>query len=187
MLFIKWRPREGKYLKDVSVNEYEDETYTFTSSVVSVNIRSDHNAKDSKNIVGSLKNGETYNYIKKYNDGNHVWGSNGKTWLAVREVKNGERQPLWGKLHEQKQEVKPTKEYIQLDKSRTSWSVYPLVKPLVYGNAIGQLNPSLFGGLEYEVLGRPVASAVTIQTRDWGKVNIYVGSDVSQWYKIVKK
>lgn len=58
---------------------------------------------------------------------------------------------------------------------------------LVSGNAKGSLNPNQFGGLEYEVLGRPMANAITIQTRDFGKVNIYVGSDVSQWFKIVKK
>lgn len=79
---------------------YEKEVYAFTSTVKdNINIRENHSTKS--NIVGKLKTGETYNYIKKYNDGLHVWVSNGKTWMAVRPVKDGKRLGLWGKLHKQ--------------------------------------------------------------------------------------
>ncbi len=61
--------------------------------------------------------------------------------------------------------------------SATSWRVYPLDKSPVVGNESGRLNPSLFGGLTYEVLGEPQANVVTIQTRDFGKVNVYVGPE----------
>ncbi|ODR25330.1 hypothetical protein BHQ19_12735 [Mycolicibacterium porcinum] len=61
--------------------------------------------------------------------------------------------------------------------SATSWRVYPLDKAPVVGNEVGRLNPSLFGGLTYEVLAEPQANVVTIQTRDFGKVNIYVGPE----------
>ena len=57
------------------------------------------------------------------------------------------------------------------------WNVYPLNKAPVVGNECGVLNPKMFGGLQYEVLAEPQANVVTIQTRDFGKVNIYVGPD----------
>lgn len=66
---------------------------------------------------------------------------------------------------------------IFLPGSATSWRVYPTDKSPTIGNESGYLNPSLFGGLTYEVLGEPQANVVTIQTRDFGKVNIYVGSE----------
>lgn len=61
--------------------------------------------------------------------------------------------------------------------SATSWRVYPTDKAPTVGNESGRLNPSLFGGLTYEVLGEPQANVVTIQTRDFGRVNIYVGAE----------
>lgn len=90
-----------KYLKDVEVNEYEKEVWSFTSNAnQNINIRENHDTKAK--IVGKLAKGQTYNYIQKFNDGKYVWVSNGKTWLAVREVKNGKRQALWGTLQAQK-------------------------------------------------------------------------------------
>lgn len=72
---------------------------------------------------------------------------------------------------------KPKKKTLYLPKTVNSWNVYPLNKAPVIGNECGKLKPSLFGGLEYEVLAEPQADVVTIQTRDFGKVNIYVGKD----------
>lgn len=72
---------------------------------------------------------------------------------------------------------KPKKKKLYLPKTATSWNVYPLNKAPVIGNEVGKLNPSLFGGLEYEVLATPQTDVVTIQTRDFGKVNIYVAKE----------
>ena len=75
---------------------HEPEVWSFTANT-RINIREYHSTSDK--IVGKLEKGQTYDYIEKYNDGKHVWISNGKTWVAVREVKNGVRQETWGKLH----------------------------------------------------------------------------------------
>lgn len=71
----------------------------------------------------------------------------------------------------------PTKKTLYLPKTASSWRVYPLGVAPVVGNEKGFLYPSKFGGLQYEVLGNPQANVVTIQTRDYGKVNIYVGAE----------
>jgi len=57
-----------------------------------------------------------------------------------------------------------------------SWRAYPLAKAPVVGNEVAKLNPKKFGGLSYEILGTPQTDVVTIQTRDFGRVNIYVAS-----------
>lgn len=77
----------------------EKEVYAFTANT-NINIRDGYSTKDK--IVGLLKKGETYNYIQKVAINGYVWVGNGKTWLAVREVKDGVRQPLWGTLQPQK-------------------------------------------------------------------------------------
>ncbi|GIO27714.1 peptidoglycan DD-metalloendopeptidase family protein [Ornithinibacillus bavariensis] len=69
------------------------------------------------------------------------------------------------------------KEILYLPKTAFSWRVYSTTVAPVKGNEKGFLNPRKFGGLQYEVLGRPQANVVTIQTRDFGKVNIYVGPE----------
>ena len=80
---------------------------------------------------------------------------------------------------------KPQKEYLQLSRSIHRWYVYPLNKPARVGNQIGFLVPSRFGGLEYEILARPSVNVATIKTRDFGKVNIYIGKNTA--HKIVKR
>lgn len=66
---------------------------------------------------------------------------------------------------------------LYLPASADNWFVYPTTKAPVIGNQCGTLNPSLFGGLTYDVLATPQANVVTIQTRDFGKVNIYVAAN----------
>lgn len=91
------------------------------------------------------------------------------------------------------QSVKPTdkpkavakKQYLQLPASATSWNVYPLNKAAIKANAIGALNPQKFGGLEYQVLGNPQADVYTIQTSNFGKVNIYAAKSTGA--KIILK
>ena len=66
---------------------------------------------------------------------------------------------------------------LYLPATATAWRVYPLDIAPVGGNESGYLSPSLFGGLTYAILGNPQTNVVTIQTRDYGKVNIWVAPD----------
>lgn len=80
--------------------------------------------------------------------------------------------------------AKPTpvakKEYAYFPPGHGTWSVYPTNKQPVKSNAIGSINPTKFGGLTYQVLGKPYANVVTIQTSNFGKVNIFVGDPNSK-------
>jgi N-acetylmuramoyl-L-alanine amidase len=78
---------------------------------------------------------------------------------------------------------KPVKEYAYFPPGHGTWSVYPLTKAPIKANAVGAINPSKFGGLEYEVLGHPYPNVVTIQTGNFGRVNIFVGDSNSKVYK----
>lgn len=66
------------------------------------------------------------------------------------------------------------KKTVTLPASASSWRVYPTNKAPVVGNECGYLYPSKFGGLTYDILATPQTDVVTIQTRDYGRVNIYV-------------
>lgn len=68
-------------------------------------------------------------------------------------------------------------ETVYLPASAASWRVYPTNKQPVIGNEVGTLNPSLFGGLAYAVLAEPQPDVVTVQTQDFGRVNLYVGPE----------
>jgi LysM repeat protein len=72
------------------------------------------------------------------------------------------------------------KEYAYFPPGHGTWSVYPLNKQPVKANAVGAINPTKFGGLTYEVLGKPFANVVTIQTSSFGRVNIFVGDPNSK-------
>ena len=66
------------------------------------------------------------------------------------------------------------KKTVTLPASASRWRVYPTSKAPVIGNECGYLYPSKFGGLTYDILATPQTDVATIQTRDYGKVNIYV-------------
>lgn len=68
----------------------------------------------------------------------------------------------------------PKKKTVTLPASASRWRVYPTNKAPVVGNECGYLYPSKFGGLTYDILATPQTDVVTIKTRDYGKVNIYV-------------
>lgn len=82
------------------------------------------------------------------------------------------------------------REYIKLPASAKSWLVYKLNRPAVAAdtrNHAGRLSPSKFGGLEYEVLEWETPNVVAvIQTRDFGKVKIFVDPKRTS-AKIIKK
>lgn len=69
-----------------------------------------------------------------------------------------------------------SKKYLNLPASASSWNVYPLGKTPTKGNECGKLNPAKFGGLSYEIVNTPQANVYTIQTSNFGKVNIYAAS-----------
>lgn len=58
-----------------------------------------------------------------------------------------------------------------------SWRVYPMDKAPLVGNECGKLKPSKFGGLEYEIKDMVSPDVAVIETRDFGKVQIYVASN----------
>lgn len=86
-----------------------------------------------------------------------------------------------------KEPVKPAKckEYVVLDKSVKKWGFYKLNVYPKSENIFNYIYPERFGGLTYEILGKPYANTVTIQTRDYGKVNIWIGAKTP--HKIIKK
>lgn len=63
---------------------------------------------------------------------------------------------------------------LYLPSSATSWRVYPMGVTPVVGNECGKLLPSKFGGLTYDIEGWSQPDVAIIQTRDFGKVQIYV-------------
>ncbi len=79
----------------------------------------------------------------------------------------------------------PKKEYVVLDKAVDYWGIYKLGVPPYAKNKFDHLRPKKFGGLTYEVVGRQFTNTVTIVTRDYGKVNIWIGPKTA--HKIVWK
>lgn len=74
------------------------------------------------------------------------------------------------------------KKKLYLPASATRWRIYKIgVKPIV-GNECGFIYPSRFGGLTYDIISLSNDVAV-IQTRDYGKVQIYVASSTGATIK----
>lgn len=91
-----------------------------------------------------------------------------------------------GKTDTKPNKTKPKgKEYVVLDKSVDRWGMYRLGVQPVSRNIFNHLRPKKFGGLEYEILGRPYPNTVTIQTQQFGKVNIWIGPTTP--HKIITK
>ncbi|TYS58400.1 N-acetylmuramoyl-L-alanine amidase [Sutcliffiella horikoshii] len=68
-------------------------------------------------------------------------------------------------------------QFLNLLPHMSSWRVYPLGVSTSAGNEVGQLAPSRFGGLSYEILGNPTTNVYTILTESFGKVNIFAPAD----------
>lgn len=67
------------------------------------------------------------------------------------------------------------KEYVSLPASAATWRTYKTNVQPVKDNSDWSLTPKTFGGLEYEIIGKPQKDVVTINTSR-GKRNIYVAS-----------
>lgn len=87
-----------------------------------------------------------------------------------RVIKNGGYK--WTK--ESKVKEKTTTQKLILPKTADSWRIYPTNKKPVKGNECGYLKPSKFGGLTYEIKGWTYPDVALIDTRDFGRVQIYV-------------
>ena len=66
------------------------------------------------------------------------------------------------------------KNTVTLPKSAKTWRTYKTNVQPVKANSDWSLTPSAFGGITYEILGRPQANVVTVNTSR-GKRNIFVG------------
>lgn len=119
----------------------------------------------------TVKKGDTLSGIAKR------YGTTVKELAALNNIKNvnliqvGQKLKVKGNSSKKHNSKKQT---LYLPKSSASWRVYPTNKAPVKGNEKGFLNPKKFGGLQYEVLAKPQKDVVTIQTKDFGRVNIYV-------------
>lgn len=71
----------------------------------------------------------------------------------------------------------PSKRYLNLNPNLSKWNVYKTNVAPVIGNECGALNPKLYEGLSYEILAEPQKDVYTIQTENYGKVNIYAPRD----------
>ena len=120
--------------------------------------------------------------LKLYNKSNNVLLQG----LVNRRNKEVElfNKPVTTKTTETK---KKTVRMLYLPKTATSWKVYPTNKAPVKGNEKGYLNPKKFGGLSYEILGNPQTDVYTIQTANFGKVNIYAAKSTGATIKTVEK
>lgn len=90
----------------------------------------------------------------------------------------------WVKMSDVASNVNPMKEYVHLPKSAATWRTYKMNVQPVAENSDWSLTPARFGGLEYEVLGRPLPNVLTINTSK-GNRNIYAAPSVGA--KIVLK
>lgn len=71
---------------------------------------------------------------------------------------------------------KPSNPTVTLPASASTWRAYPTNVAPVVGNECGFLAPAQYGGLTYDIVDRPQADVVTIDTQAFGRVNIYVGA-----------
>lgn len=90
----------------------------------------------------------------------------------------------WVKKSDVASKPKTLKEYVQLPKSASIWKTYQLNVQPIAENSDWSLTPARFGGLEYEVLGRPFPNVVTVETSK-GKRNVYAAPSTGA--KLIKK
>lgn len=76
-------------------------------------------------------------------------------------------------------------EMVKLPADVDSWRVYSVSGPYKVGSEIGELLPSKFGGLDYDVLGWLEPNVAKIKTASYGEVAIYVGRETGA--VVVKK
>lgn len=70
-----------------------------------------------------------------------------------------------------------SKRYLNLKPHMNTWAIYNQGGPYTTPYKKGDLKPSMFGGISYEILGNPATDVYIIQTRDYGKVAIWAPRD----------
>lgn len=80
----------------------------------------------------------------------------------------------WKKESQVNSSKPATGQKLYLPKTATSWRIYPTNKRPIAGNECGRLNPAKFGGLTYDIKGWASPDVALIDTRDFGRVQIYV-------------
>lgn len=75
------------------------------------------------------------------------------------------------------QEPSTGAKYLNLNANVDTWRVYAMDVAPVKGNQCSLLKPSKFGGLSYTIHGYAQPTVAIIETRDFGKVQIYFGPD----------
>ncbi len=71
----------------------------------------------------------------------------------------------------------PSKKYLNLKPHMQKWAIYNQGGPYTTAYKIGDLEPAMFGGISYEILGNPATDVYIIRTRDYGKVAIWAPRD----------
>ncbi|WP_115790047.1 hypothetical protein [Arthrobacter silvisoli] len=123
--------------------------------------------------------------LKLYGDGTGDFLSQNPGATSVRRLSLS---GVMGALRYKGIAVKPTstpaprppakpKTSLLLPAAAASWNVYPVGKAPVRGNQVGTLAPARFGGLRYTIKGWPQKNVALIDTRDFGRVKIYVGPE----------
>lgn len=134
-----------------------------------------------RNLVTALQKAYSHiKYVKGHNEfSGYAWKQcqvfDYKYVLAIKSIV---AKPMPFKLKA------PKKEYVTLPASAKTWRTYKLNVAPITKNSDWLLTPAAFGGLTYEVLGRPQANVVTIHTSR-GKRNMNVGPGTSA--KIFKR
>ncbi len=112
---------------------------------------------NSKNPLESFFVDDTYTIID----------NNGYTLKNIKEV-----------------EEVPEVKYLNLNKDIDTWRVYAMNVSPIKANASKTLKPSKFGGLSYTIQGYTQKNVAIIETRDYGKMQIYIGPDTYGKYSI---
>lgn len=150
--------------------------YDWSQKNCPAQLRANHKGISWNDFIDLVQENTNVHVVVK---GDTLWGIANKhntTVLALKQL-NGLKGDLirpGDKIKVPGKKVVVKKEMLHLPKNVASWRVYPLDKAPVKGNEIAFLNPKKFGGLQYEVLDKPQTHVVTIKTKNFGVVNIYV-------------
>lgn len=113
-------------------------------------------------IVRKLKVDSAYQYQVKNSNGATYYITAADKYVKIIDGSTSKPAP------------KPKRETVTLPAGAKTWRTYKLNVRPVKRNSDWSLTPSRYGGLTYQILGRPYPNVVTINTSR-GKRNIYVG------------
>ena len=121
-----------------------------------------------KNSAGywSINNSKKVSECLFIDDSYHVMDTKGYNFKNTKEIS---------------QTTGDTRNYINLSPKADTWAFYRVGDAPVKKNAIGNLKPSKFGGLSYYIYQYcDNNTTAVIQTRDFGKVKIYIKHELAE-------